>query len=82
VFQSPLFRNLGRWFGLLGLVSAAGILAGTLEFAGIALAADVVTVAYILWSVWLLALGVTLLLRRAEWSGTLQTPDPASRAHS
>src|SRR5215216_6601462 len=34
VLRSPLFGRLGRWFGLLGLVSAAGILAGTLEFAG------------------------------------------------
>jgi hypothetical protein len=81
LFRSPLFRRLGWWFGLLGLVSAAGILAGTLEFAGFALAADVVTVAYILWSVWLLALGVTLL-RRADWSGTLRTPDPGSGADS
>jgi hypothetical protein len=81
VFRSPLFRRLGRWFGLLGLVSAAGILVGTLEFAGFALAADVVTVAYILWSIWLLALGATLL-RRADWSGTLRTPDPGSGADS
>jgi hypothetical protein len=81
VSRSPLFGRLGRWFGLLGLVSAAGILAGTLEFAGFALAADVVSVAYILWYIWLLALGVTLL-RRADLSGTPRTADPASRAHS
>lgn len=81
VLRSPLFGRLGRWFGLLGLVSAAPILAGTLEFAGFALAANVVTVAYILWSVWLLVLGVALL-RRADRSGARRTSDPSSGAHS
>jgi hypothetical protein len=78
VLHSPLF---GRWFGLLGLVSAVGILAGTLEFAGFALAANVVTVAYILWSVWLLVLGVALL-RHADRSGALRTSGPSSGARS
>ena len=81
LLQSPLFGRLGRWFGLLGLVSAVGILAGTLEFVGFTLAADVVTVAYILWSVWLLAFGIALLWR-TEGSGALQTPDSASGARS
>ena len=81
VLRSPLFGRLGRWFGLLGLVSAAGILAGTSEFVGFTLAADVVTVAYILWSVWLLAFGIALLWR-AERSGALQTSDSSSGARS
>ncbi len=52
---------------------------------GFALAADVVTVAYmvtvayILWSVWLLAFGIALLWRTKQ-SGALQTPDSASGA--
>lgn len=62
VFRSGRF---GRWFGILGLVSAAGILVGTLEFAGLPAAADVVTLAYILWSVWLLVFGI-ILLRRVQ----------------
>ena len=81
VLRSPLFGRLGRWFGLLGLVSAAGILTGTSEFVGFTLAADVVTVAYILWSVWLLAFGIALLWR-AERSGALQTSDSSSGARS
>ena len=81
LLQSALFGRLRRWFGLLGLVSAVGILAGTLEFVGFALAADVVTVAYILWSVWLLAFGIALLWR-TERSGVLQTPDSANGARS
>jgi hypothetical protein len=81
VRRSLLFGRLGRWFGFLGLGSAVWILAGILEFAGFALAANVVTVAYILWSAWLLALGITLL-RRATRSGARRTPDPSSDAHS
>lgn len=81
LLQSALFGRLRRWFGLLGLVSAVGILAGTLEFVGFTLAADVVTVAYILWSVWLLAFGIALLWR-TERSGVLQTPDSANGARS
>src|SRR5215210_3830035 len=81
LLQSPLFGRLRRWFGLLGLVSAAGILAGTLEFVGFILAADVVAVAYILWSVWLLAFGIALLWR-TERSGVLQTPDSANGTRS
>ena len=61
VLRSPLFGRFGRWFGILGLISAIGILAGTLEFAGVALAADTVAVAYVLWSVWLLIFGTVLL---------------------
>lgn len=63
MLRSGMFGRFGRWLGLLGLISAAGILTGTLEFAGIAVAADVVTVAYILWSVWLFAFGIVLLRR-------------------
>jgi hypothetical protein len=75
--RSPFFGRFGLWFGLLGLVSAVGILAGTLEFAGFAPAADVVTLAYVLWSVWLFAFGV-VLLRSTARQGELRTFDPAS----
>jgi hypothetical protein len=81
LLRSPLFGRLRWWLGLLGLVSAVGILAGILEFLGFPLAADVVTVAYILWSVWPLAFGIALLWR-TERSGVLQTPDSANGARS
>jgi len=55
---------LRRWLSLLGIVSAAAILVGTLEPAGFEPAANVVVVGYILWSVWLAATGI-LLLRKA-----------------
>src|SRR5919107_120910 len=53
-----------RWLSLLGTVSAAGILVGTLEPAGFEPAANIVVVGYILWSIWLALTGIFLLLTR------------------
>ena len=53
-----------RWLGLLGTVSAAGLLVGTLDPAGFDPAADIVVVGYILWSLWLAVFGIFLLLPR------------------
>jgi hypothetical protein len=50
------------WSGWLGLVCAAGILVGLLEPAGIKLAGSINAVAYVLWSLWLVALGVIILI--------------------
>src|ERR671916_579407 len=54
-----------RWLSLLGMVSAAGVLVGTLEPAGFEAAADIVVVGYILWSIWLALFGIFLLLPRS-----------------
>jgi Domain of unknown function (DUF4386) len=60
MFGSPLpFR---RWLGLLGVVSAACILVGTLEPAGFEPAASIVVAGYVLWSIWLVLTGIFLLL--------------------
>ena len=62
MFGSPLpFRT---WLGLLGAVSAACILVGTLEPAGFEPATTIVVVGYILWSIWLILTGIFLLLTR------------------
>jgi hypothetical protein len=50
-----------RWLSLLGMVSAAGVLVGTLEPAGFEAAANIVVVGYILWSIWLALTGIFLL---------------------
>jgi len=50
-------------FGWLGLIPALGVLAGVLEEAGFKAAGAINAVSYILWSVWLMAFGVVLLLR-------------------
>ena len=56
---------LRRWLGLLGVVSAVGIVLGMLESAGFEAAANIVVVGYILWSIWLASFGIFLLLPRS-----------------
>jgi hypothetical protein len=59
---------LRKLFGVVGLVLAPLFVLGSLEFVGpfeiqqLKLAGTLVPLAYIGWSVWLLALGVGLLL--------------------
>jgi hypothetical protein len=70
MFGSPLaFR---RWLGLLGMVSAAGVLVGTLEQAGFEPAANIVVVGYILWSIWLALFGILLSLPKSIRNQALQ----------
>jgi hypothetical protein len=77
MFGSPLpFR---RWLGLLGMVSAAGVLVGTFEPAGFEPAANIVVVGYILWSIWLALTGILLLLPRSIRNRALQG-NPAGNA--
>lgn len=66
-----------RWLSLLGMVSAASILVGTLEPAGFEPAADIVVVGYILWSVWLAVFGI-ILLRTRSLSDRAPQVNPAS----
>jgi hypothetical protein len=54
-----------RWLGLLGVVSAVGIVVGMLEPAGFEPAANIVVVGYILWSIWLALTGIFLWLPRS-----------------
>jgi hypothetical protein len=57
------------WLGIIGLPIGAALLIGTLEFVGPneergwALAGTIVPIAYIAWSLWLIALGAALLVR-------------------
>jgi len=56
------------WFGIVGIPIGLALLVGTLEFVGPneergwPLAGTIVPIAYLAWSVWLIALGVALLL--------------------
>ena len=65
LIQSDLLHPL---FGIVGLVLAPLFVLGSLEFVGPfeergwKLAAALVPLAYIAWSIWLLALGIGLLL--------------------
>jgi hypothetical protein len=61
MFGSALpFRS---WLGALGMGSAAGILMGMFEPAGVDAAADIVVVGYILWSIWLAVFGAFVLVK-------------------
>jgi hypothetical protein len=56
------------WLGLIGLPIGVALLIGTLEFVGSnepdgwPLAGTIVPIAYLAWSVWLIALGIAVLL--------------------
>lgn len=54
----------GRWFTLLGAVSAVLILAGVLSPLGASIIDRANFIGYIAWSLWLVAFGVLLLVRR------------------
>ena len=49
------------WQGGMGLAAAVGILVGLLEPTGVAAAGTINALSYILWSIWLIAIGLTLL---------------------
>ena len=59
---------LPGWLGLVGILIGVALLIGTLEFVGPneergwPLAGTIVPIAYLAWSIWLIALGVFLLL--------------------
>jgi hypothetical protein len=50
-------------FGWLGIVPAIGVLVGVFEETGFKAAGLINAISYIMWSVWLIAFGVALLLR-------------------
>jgi hypothetical protein len=59
-------RTFAPWLGIVGILAAIGIMVGLLEPAGIGFAGAVNAISYILWSVWLIGLGIILLLRPAS----------------
>jgi hypothetical protein len=58
MLTAPVFRP---WLAWAGIVSALGILVGLLEPAEIAMAGTINAVAFIIWSLWLIGTGVSLL---------------------
>ena len=59
IIQTALVNPLLGW---LGIVSAIGVLAGIFEETAFKAAGVVNAISYILWSVWLIAFGIALLL--------------------
>ena len=71
VAATLLRRPHAAWLGVSGLLLAAGIAAGLLEPAGWAPGGAVNAFAYMLWALWLIALGVRwLIAARGARSGT------------
>lgn len=62
-------RLAGRWFSVLGVVSAVLILSGVLSPLDLPFIDTANFAGYVLWSVWLVAFGV-VLLRRPRATGT------------
>jgi hypothetical protein len=75
MLTSLVFRP---WLGWAGIVSAIGILVGLLEPAGFALAGTINAVAYLVWSLWLVATGISLLRARPEVASDLAPTVAAS----
>lgn len=56
-------RVVNPLFGWLGILPALGVLAGVFEETGFKAAGAINAISYILWSVWLIAFGIAILLR-------------------
>ncbi|MGL4648239.1 MAG: DUF4386 domain-containing protein [Caldilineaceae bacterium] len=75
MLHSTLFRP---WLGVVGIVAAVGVMAGLLEPAGWGPAGLINAVSYILWSIWLIAAGIMLLMRRPDVAAGKMFPHPAA----
>lgn len=61
MLRSSQFRG---WLGWIGILAGPLIIFGSLEGAGIPVAADVNVIGFVVWSVWLVTTGLFLLLAR------------------
>jgi len=62
----PKSNNFTAWQGWLGIALAVGILLGTLEPAGVPFIGAINAIAYSLWALWLVVVGVTLLIKKGD----------------
>jgi uncharacterized protein DUF4386 len=63
-------RYAGRWFQVVGVVSAVLVLAGVLSPLGLPVIDTANFVGYVLWSVWLIALAVVILSHERRLTST------------
>ena len=64
-FAMPKSKVFATWLGWMGGMLAIGILLGTLEPVGVPFVGAINAIAYGLWAVWLVILGIRLLVKRA-----------------
>jgi Domain of unknown function (DUF4386) len=70
-------RYAGRWFGVLGMASAALVFVGVFSPLGVQAIDTANFVGYVLWSVWLIAFGVVLLAHERR-AGSRGSASPAT----
>ena len=63
MLRSPLFRS---WLGWIGIIAGPLVIFGSLEGAGIASASLVNVIGFAVWSLWLIASGISLLLTKNQ----------------
>jgi hypothetical protein len=71
-------RFAGRWFGVLGAAAAALVLAGVLSPLDLPVVDTANFIGYILWSIWLIAFGVVILVRERRARTSSSTPSRAA----
>lgn len=64
-FAMSKSKDFATWLSWMGGVLAVGILLGMLELVGVPLVGSINAIAYSLWAVWLVILGVRLLIKQA-----------------
>jgi hypothetical protein len=75
-------RYAGRWFSLLGAVSAALVLVGVLSPLGLPVIDTANFFGYVLWSVWLIALAVVMLVHERRRATALTSPSAPSHTRT
>jgi hypothetical protein len=60
----PKSKIFSAWLGWMGIASALGILVGVLEPAGVPFVGLINAMAYIVWALWVILLGVRLLAHK------------------
>lgn len=76
LLAATMFRT-ARFLAMLGIISGVGVMLGILEPFGVEAAGMVNAIAYIVWAIWLVAVGVYVLRSSAQSAST--TPLTATR---
>ena len=62
----PNSKHFSTWLGWMGATAAFGILLGTLEPAGVPFVGLINAIAYIVWAIWLVILGIRLFTGKRD----------------